>query len=207
MPHRSIAVSALLASLLPSQQFADARAVHLPEPIRGPLAHHDWSGDGHVDLVYLDQANALRFAVNDTTGAFTSMPIALAGAAPDQPRVIALGDVDNDGLAEVYEALGNQLYRSSFNAALPPLVASVDFDCFAIEIEDLDGDGFGDVIAFSLGAVNVFWGGPSGIGPAARFAMQVWRGYANGDCDSAGDVDLVIPNGRPGLRSPENGGC
>jgi hypothetical protein len=177
----------------------------------------DLDGDGFMDIVFAHGVMDLFFmdSSNIWWGSAT-------GWADDRvtelesvfPEGLAVGDVDNDGDSDivfttwlcivncagsnmVYEGDGGQGYSSDDRFQLPDVVGAVD-----VQIADLDGDGFNDLVladggvdwsgAFATSS-HILWGSATGFDSGAQTDLPTTAASecGVGDFDEDGDLDLA----------------
>ncbi|MBI4325271.1 MAG: VCBS repeat-containing protein [Chloroflexi bacterium] len=122
---------------------------------------------------------------------------------------VAAGDVDNDGLCDLYfcglKESGNRLYRNLgdwrfTNITEQAGLARAGLDSTGAAFADLDGDGTLDLVVNSIGGgTHLFFNDGQGRFTAAPSALNPGLGGASlglADADGDGDLDLYIANYR-----------
>jgi hypothetical protein len=179
------------------------------------VAAADLDGDGDADLV-ITQGPADRISVlrGNGDGSFTA-PLELQ-VGPD-PRAVAIGDADGDGILDLAVASWNanwpaapsiSLLRGTGGAVFAPAVSvSVPGRGLSdVAFADLNGDPFPDLVV-SISQPSVYVGDGNGSaavllgGPGANFAGGVTygtqkqpRGFVLADLNGDGPLDLAIAN-------------
>ncbi|HLH52738.1 MAG TPA: VCBS repeat-containing protein, partial [Verrucomicrobiae bacterium] len=121
---------------------------------------------------------------------------------------VAAGDVDGDGLCDLYFCglkCGNRLYRNLGNWKFEDItdkagVACTNLDATGAALVDIDGDGDLDLVVNSLGGgTHVFLNDGHGKFSEAKYVLNRGRGgmsMALGDYDGDGLLDLYVANYR-----------
>jgi len=169
------------------------------------LALGDVDGDGDLDLA-LGKINEQSVLLdNDGSGSFTAATQNIGGAS-DHTNVMSFGDVDGDGDLDL--ALGNrngfgndEVYFNdgSGGFSLNGTVGPSANDTWAVELADMDGDGFLDVVMGNHEQQNTVYlndktgnfaasGLNFGNSDEATFHLGI------GDIDNDGDLDAVMGN-------------
>lgn len=147
----------------------------------GRMTGGDVDGDGNVDLIVTEGEEGIRVlpgpypsGVIDGTSARGTSPL---GVTPD---VLASGDLDGDGRAEVAYADSFYGFVEVLDLTAMAGVGSWHASWFisALVIADQDGDGYGDIIA-------------GGAGPDPNGTVSIMRGPIGAD-ESLGDPALRI---------------
>jgi FG-GAP-like repeat len=114
---------------------------------------------------------------------------------------LALGDVNGDGLDDIYVCqpggLPNRLFLRRPDGTTEEVAARAGVDVLDASssalIVDLDGDGARDLVLAAAGEVVVFKGdGQAGFRGAARFPAPGATSLAAADVDLDGDLDLFV---------------
>lgn len=132
--------------------------------------------------------------------------------------------MDGDGLPDLVSSAGNDIAPGPLRvyAGLPegppaasPTWASADLALRGhLAVGDVDGDDWVDVAVTryealdgGVGGVDVYAGGPDGLGPTPRWSWTGAHafGVALGDVDDDGDLDLALATGHlePPVASPD----
>ncbi len=165
----------------------------------------DFDGDGLVDVALL-YGGGLQLVRNDGGGFTVLAEVAVSGA----PRVVGVGDVTNDGTADVvlvgdtidiYAADGAGGFAWELPAPFAPISASGQ-----VAIADFDGDGRNDVAAagtttagleldpfYNPSALGVALQEESGWATPQSFELRTSTGgYGVADVDGDGFTDLAL---------------
>lgn len=168
------------------------------------LAAGDLTNDGRPDLLARDKAGALRVFARNAAGGFTSATI---GSGWGGYTIVAPGDLDGDGLADVVGRASNgDLYLFSGSGVAvtgAPLFASkrriaTGWQTYNLILGpgDLDSDGFADLVGRdSAGRLWLHPGNGWGSLIARRLLGSGWGGFrtivAPGDMGYGTPSDLV----------------
>jgi hypothetical protein len=187
----------------------------------------DLDNDGDQELLltsdrgfFTPLPSELTLYRNDGDGTFTDITAASGLIGPASQFSVAFGDIDNDGLLDVFVtgtgalALGvefpSKLFRNDGNLTFTDISASAGIDttygACVVLFSDYDLDGLADIFVGNCGDVlalptpmELFRN--NGDGTFTDVAQQVgllglglWMGLAPGDFDNDGDVDLFVSN-------------
>ncbi|MBE7170258.1 MAG: VCBS repeat-containing protein [Williamsia sp.] len=184
------------------------------------VALGDLDGDGKTDLVVANASANTVSVMRNVSGPgvnASSFASRVDFAVGDDPRAVAIGDVDGDGKPDLVVAnarsnslsvLHNLSVAGSFNAS--SFGTKVDFATdslpFSVAINDLDGDGKPELIAANLGSgtISILRNiGGNGMVDAASFAAKANYGagvsprfIAVSDLDGDGKPDIAVTNER-----------
>lgn len=187
----------------------DLPGPYCEQAVRIELA--DVNADGAVDILFYDCTDRLYSFPGDGTGGFAA-PVQQSFPFT-QHGLLAVGDLDGDGLPDVVTDAGLQgRAEVRFGTGTGQFVAPVTLDTgrgvSAAEVVDFDGDGVLDVVAaFDLdgSGVSVVPGDPlGGFSAGASFPGTAGGGLGNlavGDVDGDGRVDVVVANDDSGELS------
>jgi uncharacterized protein YjdB len=183
------------------------------------VAIGDLDGDGKADLAVANYTsnNVSVFRNTGSSGAITAASFAakVDFATGTNPRIVAIGDLDGDGKADL--AVANQssatvsVFRNTSSSGAitaGSFAAKVDFATgnqpYSVAIGDLDGDGKADLAVANNGSnnVSVFRNtSSSGAITSGSFAAKVDfttgtnpRIVSIGDLDGDGKADLAVAN-------------
>ena len=177
-------------------------ATSAPEP--SALALADADGDGNIDIITANAAeNSVTVATNDGSGAFSAWTDFSVGSGP---RSIFFTDFDGDGFGDILTANKTAgtltiLYKRFGIFASPQtimLFPGGDPQPVAALSDDLNGDGFRDIVTANYGSntVSVLLNDGSGN-------FSVFTNYAVGtaptslvvrDLNNDGDADIAVAN-------------
>ncbi|HEY5935191.1 MAG TPA: VCBS repeat-containing protein [Kofleriaceae bacterium] len=159
----------------------DDRAA-MPQLASGTVGELD--GDGYMDLIAATYDGVLVVRGGDTLSPIITTPMMTL------PQAIAVGDVTGDGLGDVAYATPESnvvgvMPGAGSGAFLEPLTAELADGVFGLELADVDGDGFLDVIAGG-NALQVVLASDTGLAapvtlPNTVFASSIQAGDFNGD--------------------------
>ncbi len=167
----------------------------------------DLDGDGDRDLIVANDG-ATRVYVNDGDGTFSEDP-ALAIADDDQTQDMATGDADGDGDADLFLANWIEQNRFYFGNGKGLFVdptalhlPSDHFHSFAVDLGDVDGDGWVDAYVTGGGGafdgfqdrllINDGAGALQEIPGLLPVEDDAGKSVALGDVDGNGTLDAVI---------------
>jgi len=160
----------------------------------------DLNGDGYSDVVAGNEnQNRAWVFYGSGTGLAVQADWTSSGAAGFGRTVGAAGDVNGDGYADLLvagESAVHVFYGSAagLTSGTPDWSAAVEGGyndpCAAGTAGDVNGDGFGDVIAGSQSANRawVYYGSPTGLPAEANWTTTGADGYG-GTVGTAGDVN------------------
>lgn len=130
----------------------------------------DFTGDGLVDLVAIDEANGLSLYAGTRDGVFAA-GVSL-GREQTAPYALAVGDLNADGLTDI--VVGYVEAESAAYIRTGTIFARVRFGdgrgtVYGFAIGDVDGDGHVDIAAGRSEAPNVlYFGARRALKPAPR---------------------------------------
>ncbi len=134
----------------------------------------DFTGDGLVDLVAIDEANGLSLYAGTREGAFAAG--VSVGRAATAPYALAVGDLNADGLTDIvvgYVQAPSVAYIRNGAAFTPVSFGDGQGTVYGFAIGDVDMDGQVDIAAGRSEAPNVlYFGRPSVVRPAPRSARR-----------------------------------
>ena len=146
----------------------------------------DFNGDGHDDIVIGMLHNGARgdlnaFVYYSGDGGFSERRHQLLPAPACVS--IAAGDFNGDGRPDLAMVCGMQSGKSEGKVRVfyqtelglePKRFVDLPIAASQIDAEDLDGDGYADlVVRTSDGKVAIYWGSPGGIDPAISTPLSV----------------------------------
>lgn len=182
----------------------------------------DVNGDGFADIA-IGAALGVNVYLGSVSGLRTTAASTIAAAAPS---VSAAGDVNGDGYADVIvgePGVGVSVYAGSVSGlattASVTLTSSLpSFGAFVASAGDVNGDGFGDVLAGAPGehAGLLYLGSAAGLSTTGLTLAHVTSAGCAGDVNGDGYADLVVGaadeslvylalGSAAGLRAPSGG--
>jgi hypothetical protein len=181
------------------------------------VAWGDYDSDGDLDL-YLTNDGANRLYQNNGDGAFADVASSSGVGDSGDGYGVAWGDYNNDGALDLYlanEGSANRLYHNNSDGTFTDIAESAgvaDAGGGAVTWEDYDNDGALDLYLTIEGSANLLYRN-NGDGTFTDIAESMGmddtesgRGFAWGDYDNDGDLDLYIANvGSTNLLNRNNG--
>ncbi len=179
------------------------------------LVMADVSGDGFPELGvanYEGDNFMLRRNTNATSGTISFNSATSSFTTANQPRTLAFGDLDKDGLPDAVTAnvdvSGITILRSTFagGSSFFSYATNVDLaaggSAFSVALDDVDGDGKLDLIVGNgAGTVSVILNTTTGTGSISfattrtdLTASTSARSVTTGDFDGDGKVDIAVAN-------------
>ena len=207
-------------------EVAEAAGVAVTTGVTGAVAG-DLDNDGYQELLLSgdggflhDTPAVMRLFRNNRNGTFTDITAASGIISPEDQTGAALGDIDNDGLLDIFVGAPgsmplqvqykNRLYHNDGHLRFSDISAAAGVDsaigaCVA-SFSDYDQDGWIDLFIANCGDVHPL---PTpmelyhnnGDGTFTEVAQQaglrglgLWMGLALGDYDNDGDIDVFVSN-------------
>ncbi len=159
------------------------------------MASGDLNGDGTPDVIVVDYDNLQVTAMDGITGS----PL-WSHYCPDAPWILATGDFDGDGSAEVATFGGGTLYLLDADGSELDQIANSYYDYFIVA--DIDGDpadelvlgnygSFVQAIEYSGGSLSSPWTTVDINFRNGLSDYQYEEGFAYGDYDGDGTDELL----------------
>jgi len=201
--------AAVARDLLPVLlMFNDGEANFIATRELGPVAQArsiaaaDLDGDGDQDLVLVQRGETNRYFLNDGQGNFGA-DVELPGAW--QTIQVAIGDLDGNNRPDlVFSNRGGEgvvLYHGRVEGGFdaPELLGGeLAMEIRAVEVGDVTGDGFPDIIAGGMEAQSLIFvnDGAGGFDRIERFGADtdVVFGLALADFNRDGRTDIAVAN-------------
>ncbi len=189
----------------------------------------DINGDGHLDLVisYMpEMGNKGRNGVflGDGKGAFKDITDASGLGSSGHSAMCLMSDVDNDGDLDLYligNGVENTLWRNRGDGTFDNITAGSGLEGIgsagehgygnnlAAIMADLDGDGYQDLVCLDRGMLRIFRNKAGKgfervdeyMGPGKPALASGGLGFALGDVDNDGDLDMYVAGGNMMLRN------
>ncbi len=156
---------------------------------------NDYDNDGDVDLaVTVQTAGAARLLRNNGTGTFTNELLANMLT----PRAITNGDVDQDGDMDImYSGGGGTGWFENTGTAFTQRSVFTYFGARGVNIGDLNGDGYNDLVVCDYEEDDLVWRGYSATGQfmSPGGVLDTDFDYVSmafaADLDGDGDLDVA----------------
>ncbi len=155
----------------------------MPQLASGTVGELD--GDGYVDLIAATYDGVLV-----VRGGQTGLSPIITTPMTTLPQSIAVGDINGDGLGDVAYTtpdsdILDMMPGAGSGAFLPPRSTQLAGPLFGLELADVDGDGYLDMIAGG-GSLQITLSGEAGLRapvtiPSTVFASSIHVGDFNGD--------------------------
>lgn len=175
------------------------------------------SGDG--GMMGLFGSSQARMYLNQGNGTFTDITVAAGVDEALTPLSAAFADINNDGYLDLFVAVcgslrneqqhENVLYLNNGDNTFDEIAVSAGVNspigaCIAF-FSDYNEDGWMDLfvgncndIQLDAGPVQLFRNNGDNtftdVGAAAGLGKGLWMGFAPGDADNDGDIDLFVTN-------------
>lgn len=198
--------------------FLQSLVFPFPQPIEG-LAAGDFNGDGKLDVAVLSTGPG--YAINDAVTVYLGDGKGGLGAPATYPvgpvaLAITVADFNRDGRADIAVAaagayqVNNGEITLLLSTATGFVRSAVPFGAeapYALATADLNGDGLPDLaVQFETGRAATLLGRGDGTFSAPAFLRESAQpgigsvvGFAAGDLDGDGRMDLVGWGGNPGI--------
>ncbi len=189
--------------------------------IAGPV---DLDGDGKIEVVLSDYSGGGRVHVLESAGIdtweliYSSPPLEITSATSNNARGVGAGDLDGDGMGEIYVFVGHGIADTNpIKALLPgPRLAAMEatgdnqfgalpnfwdfggdehipgrFRTEQMVVADVDGDGAEELLFGNNGAANVYdsWYAVSATGLGTSFATWTQEARWTSRADSVDDLN------------------
>jgi hypothetical protein len=165
-----------------------------------PISHDSGYASASVVVMTCDFSIAWDLRLDLALG--TEMPVATLAPLPEEPRAMAVADVDADGVPDLFVATPNDFARYDTTSALQ-FLAVVDTPAVAaLATGDFDGDGIDDIAA-AMRSTDEIWIGVAWTSlPGAETFLPSDaspNALAAGDFDGDGRDDLAVIDGAGAL--------
>ncbi|MDZ4241569.1 MAG: toxin TcdB middle/N-terminal domain-containing protein [Candidatus Omnitrophota bacterium] len=188
----------------------------------------DMNGDGLMDIV---RSSSNRYDIYFNTSNGTGVSFQSSIVAVNSPNVtvdnvnVRLVDINGDGLLDVLYGPGNPYkywINNGVNGFNPPVLAgncpTSSLSQNQVHIVDMNGDGFGDILATSAGSYKIYFNNGNNnfnapitaqnSPPASAGSTEIQFGEFNGDgildiiYGQSNNYRLWINNGQNGFKAP-----